>query len=716
MFNNNKSIINAFYYNDTIESDFIKMIGDINIDKSKSFGIGTYSFSSNENNYNDIKELFIKLLKLDHTILPTVLTLDYRILQDDEMLNAIRQKIGKDIAPSIRIVGDNYELSVKDFQKLYFAPQIIVDHCSDDIKNAIDIKDRVVEQKNIFTLDYGINNEGKSGYDYFIKKELSSEEVKYLVNEINNGEFSEKNYVNLNICFYNPTKYLDFLNKLKDAGLNKDVSISFLGNPLHDNALVFEKIKNIVPNKINITYNTCQDMINDYGKEPFCTTVNHRSEIEGGGKTDLDNYFNILNMLDEFEKNVKDKNYSPLETQIYGYKFIKERYIYDPDAETTDSIDYETNRSLHNVVNRDKIVCVGYSTLYSALMRRCGIPTFRYSTNSHVRNITRIKDEKYGVDNIQVTDPTWDSCDIDDMHKHNMNLYTNFLFSPRETLKYKNPEYFNIASSLVLDKDTADKYSPISKSPLEDMYHTMYDPRDYTYRMLQLMGYNLEDDDLYNLVNQLNQNGSLDTIDPNIILNAIKNVELKENPLLSNEELNAILDEAKQSFIDRKIIFSNEKEQIQINYSDNFTELYEGEVYNVDVTSINKDKIRNDFDNTTNSYDAVDSIGIDDTIIDTDTNDNINSDYKDDNIKVFDDKYIAGTNIPKPRNRDNYETDEHYISYLRNYYSKHFPVVNNDGKYRIKNKYEVFQDDLGSYSTITDDIKDNTHDNVKKSR
>lgn len=41
--------------------------------------------------------------------------------------------------------------------------------------------------------------------------------------------------------------------------------------------------------------------------------------------------------------------------------------------------------------------------------------------------------------------------------------------------------------------------------------------------------------------------------------------------------------------------------------------------------------------------------------------------------KLDDDQYITGTNIPKPRNRGIFETDEEYENFLKEYYSKYFP-------------------------------------------
>jgi muramidase (phage lysozyme) len=38
-------------------------------------------------------------------------------------------------------------------------------------------------------------------------------------------------------------------------------------------------------------------------------------------------------------------------------------------------------------------------------------------------------------------------------------------------------------------------------------------------------------------------------------------------------------------------------------------------------------------------------------------------------------EYIPNTNIPRPRARDPYETDDEYVTYLKNYYGKYFPIA-----------------------------------------
>lgn len=60
--------------------------------------------------------------------------------------------------------------------------------------------------------------------------------------------------------------------------------------------------------------------------------------------------------------------------------------------------------------------------------------------------------------------------------------------------------------------------------------------------------------------------------------------------------------------------------------------------------------------------------------------------------KLEEQELIPGTNIPRPRYREPYETDESYVEYLREYYSKYFPEVDKD---QVANN-QTFQFDLES--------------------
>jgi len=55
------------------------------------------------------------------------------------------------------------------------------------------------------------------------------------------------------------------------------------------------------------------------------------------------------------------------------------------------------------------------------------------------------------------------------------------------------------------------------------------------------------------------------------------------------------------------------------------------------------------------------------------------------------DKFIPGTNIPRPRDREPYETDDHYVQeyLIKEYYSKYFPEAVEE---YIKENQEKFSD------------------------
>ncbi len=684
---NNSYSLSAILINsdNKLSNSIIEIIGTLKEQKSDPTSIPLYSFNvSNQETYENIKEILLSIMSSNIPISKTF-SIDNRILQDDEMINILRQMFeNKNI--DLRIIGDSYELTENDLNKLSFFNSITANKISPDLKRNSSIENSfqcilnnhlLVEENNLFKRevslpkDFLYNNNDTMDLNYFLTKNLSQDEINQVVNNLNNDTQTDCNK-KIYLRYYNPAEYKEILTKLKNANLNKDIEIILLGNPLYDETIAFKDLSNIFENKISINYSTCQDMINLYCQEPFTSLATYESELEGGGITDLNNYLNVLNLMETAQKHIKEKNYSPLEAQVYAYRYIKQNYIYDPDSEYIDSIDYDINRSLDSIVNRDRMVCVGFSTLYSALMRRIGIPTFRYSTNGHVRNITRIKDEKYKVDNIGILDATYDVSEIDDLGERiNQNLYEYFLLPPEVSLKLK--EFITIPATLVLDEETLNNHIHHSKSPIQEYYNTFYDPRGYTYTMLKLMGYNISSWDEYkNLINELNRNNTLKAIDPNILKEAIKNVELRENPNLTQEELRNIITEVEDS-LNYRNTFKDITPQILINYDeDNHLLRYENQ-YLIDVEPI---KINHDIENPINIFD--------------DNREEPLDDNSTDNIKVFDEEYIAGTNMKKPHDRDIYETDEEYIEYLKNYYDNIFNNDKNSTYHLIKS--QIIQD------------------------
>ncbi len=147
----------------------------------------------------------------------------------------------------------------------------------------------------------------------------------------------------------------------------------------------------------------------------------------------------MIENLEGFEREVKEQELSPLEIAILAKMKLDEDYIYDPDYGTIGQDrwdDVNLSQLIHHSDGEHKrAVCLGFSTYYSALLRRNGVPMFRYETTSHSRNIGRIHDEKYGVDSIGLADPTWDLLS----ENEGVPSYEYFMLAPRDMMRFRNP-------------------------------------------------------------------------------------------------------------------------------------------------------------------------------------------------------------------------------------------------------------------------------------
>ena len=184
----------------------------------------------------------------------------------------------------------------------------------------------------------------------------------------------------------------------------------------------------------------------------------------------------MLKMIDEIVEHMDKKGYSQLEKIAYVYDYFKEHFIYDPNYQNEI---HANNADLDKVFSRDRMVCEGFSNLLSAILRRAGVLCFTYGTDDHQKNIVRVVDEKYGVDNIAILDLTWD---LNEKNGTNRNTFDNFLVSLSNDLYAVSAEVINIPTSFFLSDETYNKY--ISES--NPVYAT--EPLGYGIRMLQLMG------------------------------------------------------------------------------------------------------------------------------------------------------------------------------------------------------------------------------------
>ena len=661
----------------------------------------------------EVREEFLQYLR--GCPLSRSLSIDARFLDDQEILDAIRNSHN---VREIRIINDGFVLTSDVLNRFADDVVIVCDEVSDDI--TLEQRNRVYVQHGLYKKETNfIEDDLVSGY--FITHELSDRELDYLVDTVNRDNSAD--YCQISFRIYDPTQYRDLVTRLHDRGLRDDVRINFLGNPLYDRSETLVGLNEISNNPISITYDTCSDMVTFYTEEPYTVSNMHHSELEGGGKSSFDSYFRMLNVLETQERHIAEQGYSPLEAAIYVYRFLQQNYAYDPNHQTTDSINTLTNRQLDIVAGNSTMVCEGYATYYSALMRRCGIPMFRYSTDIHVRNIARIVDEKYGVDTIGVCDPTVDGSRIIDGVFNESNRFTYFMFSPREAV-YFDP-YITIPTSLVLNYEACGEpyLSFLSRDEYENDLSLRYTPDGYAMTMLERMGIRLPEPLTYEnyreLVADLNRTSLFTNMDPDAFSQAYEHVLRTENPNMSDFDVSLTVRDGILSMIDRLDQIEGLVPTINLNglYENAYdipAILYPME-NTLSISDFNSMPASENVTGQDVDFDQSDLTAQQDNVEQNTGNtlDNNNQSISEEDvngvidenmsqIEVNSDEFIPGTNIRKPRCRGDYETDEEYVEYLRDYYGRYFPESveenrENDTTYRLRQD-QIIQD-LPIYST-----------------
>ena len=141
-----------------------------------------------------------------------------------------------------------------------------------------------------------------------------------------------------------------------------------------------------------------------------------------------DDYVKTVELCDEILQEVVSHDFSPLEQLMYVYDLIRDR-VYT--AENPEE-EYFVSRDITSVLLGDKIVCVGFSNLFAAIIENLGFnskPCFLFNSekiSGHRRNIVEIHDDKYQVNGVYYFDTTWDS-----KHEGDNSYLNSYLFFSR---------------------------------------------------------------------------------------------------------------------------------------------------------------------------------------------------------------------------------------------------------------------------------------------
>lgn len=156
--------------------------------------------------------------------------------------------------------------------------------------------------------------------------------------------------------------------------------------------------------------------------------------------------YKISCIINAVVEEINSYDLSPLEKIMFVYDRVKYR-LYEDDLD-----DINSSRDLDKVLNGDKIVCAGYSNLFTAVLTSLGInsiPVIDLNIK-HQRSLAYIKDAKYNIDGVYAFDPTWDKR----KSKDDINYIDRYDYFLMPLVRSMNSCHCEISELLELDKET----------------------------------------------------------------------------------------------------------------------------------------------------------------------------------------------------------------------------------------------------------------------
>ena len=213
--------------------------------------------------------------------------------------------------------------------------------------------------------------------------------------------FNSVDYIEI---LLNDVDELEYINNNKEFLGNKKIIIEQLIS-IND----FSKIKRLLKKYNEMKENICVEL--EYNYDPV----------------NLVDCLKTMSLIKEEIDKIKKYNFSPMETIMYVYDKVRSRqYVKENKKES-----FTASRDLKNVLQGDKIVCVGYIKLFASILDNLGIKVnedylFNGYNRGHVRAAIYVKDEKYNIDGVSYLDPTHDrrysDTYLDTMRRFNVKL------------------------------------------------------------------------------------------------------------------------------------------------------------------------------------------------------------------------------------------------------------------------------------------------------
>lgn len=229
-------------------------------------------------------------------------------------------------------------------------------------------------------------------YNSNIDYNLLMDKIKIILNHINK-------IFSINCKFHNFSIIEDYMNNKDIYNFirnNKSLSICFNTNNFIE--LINELKDNEYPN-LKISFKNSEEEIS------------------------YKEFYNMYMKLKQIKDFIKYYKLSPLEQIMLVYDIVKSNEY----KKENNNESYNKSRDLNQIINSDKIVCVGFTNLIDFLLNNLGFNTgfitlgYDNKKEKHIRNYIHLKDDKYNIDNIFALDATWDS-------KKNNNYLDNYYY------------------------------------------------------------------------------------------------------------------------------------------------------------------------------------------------------------------------------------------------------------------------------------------------
>lgn len=527
--------VDIFNYNFTEEEGKIEdyRIGNSYFDESERY---IANASINPENENDIRK-FKEWINLQGNMDGKTIAIDYRLL-NDSIIDIICNAYHYGLLLGIRLIPENAELTKDIFDKFTKkdVPGFLI--AADKVDPEIDISSNDIDvrcQKNVGVMEHikleknkGTKIESVDHYNIHINHKLTKDEVKTLAQLLQENKY-DKLYIN----YYDTDYYAELFQQLKENNVSDEIEIELLGNPVIDQKTDFERLQNIINNPIKVKYTTSNEILSQYQREPYTEGVNYYSDTEVCEEQELNDYVKQLTEIDELIKHMDEYDYSPLERIVYVEEYLKDLIL-----NTKNNKEPVIEESqLNKIYNKNKKSCEELSNFYSIVLRKAGIDCFTYSNGKQQKNILRIKDSRYDIDNIALIDIATDIG-----NGNTRNCFNSFLVPIENDIYAHSPEVISIPTSLIMS--TNDYYENVENSNPG----RITDPLMEAIKLLQKMGLGAgkrelktKEAEIEFYKNALANSTYIDEISYETIAEAINEVRNKEGKEVTEKERKEII-------------------------------------------------------------------------------------------------------------------------------------------------------------------------------